>query len=333
MSYLVTLTPSNHQFSVDPNETILDAALRQDISLPYGCQSGACGACLCILTTGEVSYPSGKTTALEGEAENACLACQGVPKSDLELHIEEIKTDDLIEVQNLPCKIIEKTLLCHDVIKIVLKLPDEKSLVFRAGQYLNFILDDQRKRAFSIANAPHNDDFIELHIRHVDGGSFTDKAFNELKEKDIMRIEAPLGQFTFDSDSPNPVIMVAGGTGFAPLKAMIEHAIHIGQTKPIILYCGVRAQRDLYMQETLENWQKDYPNIQCISVLSEPDDDWKGRTGFVHQAVVADYPNLSIFDIYMAGPPVMCQSAKKAFLEAGLNTDKLYSDPFEFADD
>lgn len=329
----MTLSPSGHQFEVNSEETILEAALRQNIGLPYGCQGGACGACSTTLKIGEVKYMDGIPSALEGADKDTCLTCQATLVTDIELIVKETASEDVIEIQNLPCKIAEKNKLCHDVMQMKLKLPDDKRLPFKAGQYLNIILDDKRKRAFSIANAPHNDDLIELHIRHVDGGSFTDHVFNDLNEKDILRIEAPLGAFMFQDNSPNPIIMVAGGTGFAPLKAMIEHAIYTEVKVPIVLYWGVRTSKDLYQSEIAQQWAKEQDNIQFIPVLSEPDADWTGRKGFVHQAVLEDYPNLSIFDIYMAGPPVMCQSAKPAFIKAQLNETHLYCDPFEFAND
>jgi len=333
VSYTVTLSPSGEQFKVNQQETVLDAALRQNIGLPYGCQGGACGACAATLKTGQVQYENGEPSALAGAGDNACLTCQATLTEDIALTVKTASSDEVIEIQNLPCKVIEKTLLCHDVVKITLKLPDDKRLPFKAGQYLNIILEDKRTRAFSIANAPHNDELIELHIRHVEGGSFTDVVFNDLNEKDILRIEAPFGSFMFQDDSANPVIMVAGGTGFAPLKAMVEHLIYTDIKNPVLFYWGVRSKRDLYHLELAEQWAAEHDNIQFMAVLSEPDNDWQGRKGFVHEAVLKDYPNLSIFDIYMAGPPIMCQSAKKAFLAADLTESNLFSDPFEYSND
>jgi CDP-4-dehydro-6-deoxyglucose reductase len=214
-----------------------------------------------------------------------------------------------------------------------LKLPDNQRLQFMAGQYLNFILSDGRERAFSIANAPHDDKLIELHIRHIDGGEFTDYVFGKLKDKAILRIRGPLGTFFLREDSDRPLIFVAGGTGFAPIKGQIEHAIHIGDKRPMQLYWGVRSERDLYQGAMVKQWADEYKNISFIPVLSEPDEAWNGRTGFVHEAVIEDNPDMSPYDVYMAGPPVMVNAGKDVFIQAGLSTDHMFSDSFDFAGD
>jgi CDP-4-dehydro-6-deoxyglucose reductase len=213
---------------------------------------------------------------------------------------------------------------------MLLKVPDEQRVQFMAGQYLNVILSDGRKRAFSIANAPHDDAFIELHVRHIDGGEFTDFVFSEMQEKSILRIEVPLGCFTLREESDRPMIFVAGGTGFAPVKGIIEHALHIGDQRPIKLYWGVRAERDLYLNGLALKWQQEHEQIAYIPVLSEPDDDWSGRSGWVHDAVLQDNPEMSGFDVYMAGPPPMINAAKDGFAAAGLDLAHLYSDAFEY---
>ena len=211
-----------------------------------------------------------------------------------------------------------------------LKLPDNQRLQFMAGQYLNFLLSDGRERAFSIANAPHDDELIELHIRHVEGGEFTDYVFDRMQDKAILRIRGPLGTFVLREDSDRPVIFMAGGTGFAPIKGQIEHAIYIGDKRPMQLYWGVRSRRDLYQAELARQWADENDNISFIPVLSEPDADWSGRSGFVHEAVLADHPDMSGFDVYMAGPPVMVNAGRDAFIQAGLSTDHMFSDSFDF---
>lgn len=333
MGFSININDGQHVFEVNDDEAILDAALREDIGLPYGCRNGACGNCISTLKAGEVGYPEGKTRALEGAPENSCLTCQARPKSDVSLAVKVVETASEIEVRTLPCRVHKHEALAHDVMAIWLKLPEGQRLQFMAGQYLNFVLSDGRERAFSIANAPHDDEFIELHIRHVDGGEFTDYVFDKLQDKAIMRIRGPLGTFFLREDSERPVVFVAGGTGFAPIKGQIEHALHIGDKRPMHLYWGVRSKRDLYQAELVKQWASENDNIHFVPVLSEPDEDWGGRSGFVHEAVVADHPDMSGFDVYMAGPPVMVDAGKNAFIEAGLSTDYMFSDSFDFAND
>ena len=202
-----------------------------------------------------------------------------------------------------------------------------------AGQYLDFLLADGKHRAFSIANAPHDDEFIELHIRHVDGGLFTDWVFSQMKEKALLRIEAPLGTFTLDEASERPMIFVAGGTGFAPIKGQIEHAFQAGLERPAELYWGVRSKRDLYLADLPARWAGERENFSFVPVLSEPDEDWTGRVGWVHEAVLADHDDLPEHDIYMAGPPPMIEAARAAFRKAGVPDEQMYYDSFEYAGD
>jgi CDP-4-dehydro-6-deoxyglucose reductase len=333
MSFLVRTQPGGHQFAVEPGETLLEAALRQRIGLPYGCRNGQCGSCTAHLLEGRVAYPSGKTEALEGQAPDACLTCQAVPGSDLTLRVAEVQGVAEIEVRTLPCRVIHKEQLNHDVVRLRLKLPENQRLQFFAGQYLDFILRDGRRRAFSIANAPHDDAFIELHVRRVPGGGFTDYIFDNLQEKAILRIQAPLGTFFLREDSERPVLFMGGGTGFAPIKGMIEHAFHVGIGRPMALYWGARSRRDLYLPELPEQWARRHPGFRYTPVLSEPDADWQGRTGYVHEAVLEDHPDLSGFDVYMSGPPVMVESGRKAFEAAGLSMEHMFSDAFEYAAD
>jgi CDP-4-dehydro-6-deoxyglucose reductase len=331
MSYRVTLNPSGHQLDVESGEAVLAAALRQNIGLPYGCRNGQCGSCAARLLSGEVTYPEGQPEGLEGQPAGTCLTCKAVPASDLELAVREAETAAEIEPRIFPVRVHRIDHLAHDVIRLFLKLPDSQRMQFLAGQYLDFLLSDGKRRAFSIANAPHDDELIELHIRHVDGGTFTDWAFTQMREKAILRIHGPLGTFTLDEDSPRPMIFVGGGTGFAPLKSQIEHAFHRGLGRPMELYWGVRSRRDLYLPELPRTWAAAQANFRFVPVLSEPDADWDGRTGWVHDAALADHPDLAAYDVYMAGPPPMIVAARDAFTAAGLPVEHLFYDSFEYA--
>ncbi len=332
MAFSVTISSSGHQFEAEENETILDAAIRQNIGLPYGCRNGRCGSCIADLVSGDVLY-HGTPPALEDMGDDKCLPCQGIAASDLILAVREAESVGDIEVKLLPCRVHAIDHLAHDVIRLLLKLPDSQRLQFRAGQYLDFLLADGRRRAFSIANAPHDDEFIELHIRHVDGGEFTDWVFGQMEEKAILRVQAPLGSFTLDEQSRRPMIFMGGGTGFAPLKGQIEQAFEAGIERPMVLYWGVRAARDLYLGELPRRWAEEHANFRFVPVLSEPDADWRGRSGWVHEAVLEDIPDLSGYDLYMAGPPVMVSAARTAFAAAGMPDGQMHYDSFEYAAD
>jgi CDP-4-dehydro-6-deoxyglucose reductase len=333
MPFNVHVQPSGHQFEVGPGETVLAAALRHNVGLPYGCRDGKCGSCAAQLLAGAVDYPEGTPPAMEGAATGVCICCQAVPRSDLRLQAREVDRVAELEVRILPCRVVQIDHLAHDVVRLYLKLPEQQRLQFLAGQYLEFLLADGRARAFSIANAPHDDALIELHLRHVPGGRFTDHVFSQMKAKAILRIRAPLGTFVLREDSPRPMLFVAGGTGFAPIKGMIEHAFHVGIDRPLHLYWGVRGERDIYLPDQPRQWAAEHPGFRFTAVLSEPDEGWQGRRGLVHAALLEDYPDLSGFDVYVAGPPVMIEAARAGSTAAGLPLERLYSDAFEYAKD
>ncbi len=337
MSFKVHVDPSGHEFTVEDRESVLSAALRHGHTLPYGCRNGACGSCKGRVTAGKVHYPSGKRTALADEdaAQGYALFCQAEPLTDLTIQVQEIRMASEVSIKRLPCRAVKIERLAHDVIRLYLKFPEAERLQFLAGQYIEFLLKDGRRRAFSIANPPHDDEFVELHIRHVEEGEFTDYIFNKMKEKTILRVEGPRGTFFLREDSDRPILLMGGGTGFAPLKGMLEHAFYTGIERPMHLYWGVRSRRDLYLADLPRAWAQKYPHFRYTPVLSEPrpEDHWEGRTGWVHEALLADYPDLSGYEVYMSGPPPMIDAAKPRFAAAGLAEDALCSDAFDFAED
>jgi len=334
MTFKITLEATGHIFNAEENEFILDAALRQGINFPYGCRSGSCGTCLGQVVSGKVEYPEGlPLTVMDHEHKKGkAVFCVSVAKSDLVLDVKEIESSAEIEIKTLPARVASLRKLANDVMEMSLTLPANERLAFRAGQYIEFILRDRSRRAFSIANSPSNDETIELHLRYIKGGTFTEHVFNEMKEKAILRFEGPFGSFQISESSNRPLILIAGGTGFAPIKAMVEQLIEEGDTRPIQFYWGARAKVDLYRNDLPEKWAFQHEHINYVPVLSEPDDNWQGRTGFVHAAVVEDFAGLSGFDVYMAGPPPMVDAAKKSFSKLGLPKDCLFSDSFEFAE-
>jgi CDP-4-dehydro-6-deoxyglucose reductase len=336
MLYHITIQPSGHEFQVAANESVLDAALREKGSvLPYGCRNGTCGSCMGTILSGEVAYPDGRPPGLS-ESEQAggkVLLCQARPRSDLVIEAREVKTGGDIAVRMLPCRVEQRELLAPDVMRLFLKLPNNERLQFLAGQYVDILLADGRRRGFSLANPPHADELLELHVRHVPGGVFTDYVFDKMKDKALLRFQGPLGTFFLREDSSRPIILMGGGTGFAPLKGMLEHVFHIELDRPLHLYWGARAKVDLYLDELPRRWAAEHPNFRYTPVLSEPrlEDGWLGRTGWVHEAVAADYPDLSSYDVYMSGPPPMIEVAKPAFAARGLPVEQLFYDSFEFS--
>ncbi|OOG25047.1 CDP-6-deoxy-delta-3,4-glucoseen reductase [Thioalkalivibrio denitrificans] len=335
MSFRITLQPSGHEFTAEDDETVLEAGLRQGFALPYGCRNGACGSCLGRLLNGEVDYGPERPPALSEahEADGKALFCQAVAMTDLEIEVREIGAARDILVKTLPCRVVKLERLNHDVMEMHLKLPATERLQFLAGQYIDILLRDGRHRSYSLANAPHRDEFLELHVRRVPGGAFSGQVFGDMKEKALLRLEGPLGTFFLREDSPRPILLMAGGTGFAPLKAMLEHAFETGLARPMHLFWGVRALRDLYMDALPREWAAEHDHFRYTPVLSEPlpDDAWKGETGYVHEALLRAYPDLSGQDVYMAGPPPMIQAARAAFMAAGLPEDQLFHDSFDYA--
>lgn len=334
MAYTVELTPSTKKFTVDEGENILDAALRQGVNLSYGCRSGACRACEAKLEQGSVEYPDAGMQNSEKNNLDAgeVLLCQASACSDLILAAEEIHSSKEIEIRSFPCRVEKINKLNHDVIQLFLKLPESERMQFFAGQYIDFILKDGRKRSFSLANPPHNDELLELHVRHVDGGEFTGHVFNNMHEKDLLRLEGPLGSFFLREESERPIIFIAGGTGFAPIKGVIEHAIAEGMKRPMHLYWGARGQADLYMHALAQGWAEAHANISYTPVLSDAAEDgqWQGRKGFVHEAVAEDYTDLSAYEVYACGPPPMINAGREAFAKQGLDLDYYYCDSFDY---
>jgi CDP-4-dehydro-6-deoxyglucose reductase len=324
----VTVQPSGHAFEVQEGESVLTAALRQDLVLPYGCRNGACGSCKGRILEGRVDYGVYQQKALtdEEKAQGKALFCQARPLTDLVVEARTIGAAKDIQVRMLPCRVQKLERLADDVMVIYLRLPANERLQFLAGQYIEFLLKDGSRRSFSMGNAPHDDELIQLHVRHVAGGQFTDHVFGKMKERDILRFEGPLGTFFLREDSQKPIVFVASGTGFAPIKSVIEHALHKNIARPMVLYWGGRRPKDLYMDALARQWP-----IKYVPVISEalPEDRWTGRTGFVHRAVMEDFPDLSAHQVYACGVPVMVDAAKRDFTQqCQLPEDEFYADSF-----
>jgi CDP-4-dehydro-6-deoxyglucose reductase, E3 len=329
----VTVQPSGHAFEVQEGESVLTAALRQGVMLPYGCKNGACGSCKGKIVSGSVDYGHYHARVLT-EAERAhgkALFCQAKPLGELVIECRTIGAAKDIAVRLLPCRVQKLDKVTDDVMIVQLKLPANERLQFLAGQYIDFLLKGGERRSFSMANAPHADELIELHIRQVAGGSFTDHVFGKMKERDILRLEGPLGSFFLREESAKPIVFVASGTGFAPIKSIIESAFHRKVTRPMVLYWGARRPKDLYLNPLPQKWALEHPQFRYIPVISEarPEDQWSGRSGFVHRAVMEDLPDLSGHQVYACGVPIMVDSARKDFIaQCQLPEDEFYADSF-----
>jgi len=335
MSYTITLLPSGHAFQAKSSQTIVEAAIDAGVHLPYGCRNGACGACKGKVVAGKVHLEEYQSSVIsEDEIKNGMtLFCRAIALENLTIEIKELAITNNIRPKIFPVRVESLEELTHDVMLMKLKLPSTDKLQFVAGQYLEFLLKDGRRRAFSIASPSYESSLLEIHLRLIPGGEFTEYVFKEMKEKSILRVEGPFGNFFLREDSTKPIIFVAGGTGFAPIKGMIEESIEKNMTRPIKLYRGARVLEDLYMDALCKKWANEFKHIEYIPVLSESlkENVWQGRTGLVHEAVLEDFVNLNDYQLYCCGAPQMVEVAHKAFIARGLSEDEFYSDAFTFA--
>jgi CDP-4-dehydro-6-deoxyglucose reductase len=344
MTFTLTVQPSGRSFTAAPDETILSAGIRAGIGLPYGCKDGACGSCKCKKLEGSVTHRAHQSKALSDEEEAAgyLLTCCAVAQSDVVIESRQVTQAGAFPVRKMPVRVAALERLSHDVIGLRLQLPANDVVQFHAGQFIEFILQGGLRRSYSMANAPHtlmqpvpggttSAPMIELHIRHMPGGKFTDMVFGTMKLKDILRIEGPYGSFYLREDSAKPVILLASGTGFAPVKALIEHLQFKGITRPVTLYWGGRRPEDLYMDAWVRAQAAVMPSLTYVPVVSNalPEDAWTGRTGFVHQAVLEDFPDLSGHQVYACGAPIVVDSARADYTAlAGLPEDEFFADSF-----
>ncbi len=353
MSFKINVRPSGHEFEVLGDETILAAALRTGVGLPYGCKNGACGTCKATAVAGrwhQGVHSAGALSAAEAAA-GKLLVCCSKPLSDVVIEARELSGFGDIPIRKMPCRVAKIERPTDDVAIVSLQLPANERLQYRAGQYLEFILKDNVRRSYSIATAPHADQQIALHVRHMPGGRFTDSLFGgagpNVKERDILRFEGPLGTFFLREENAQPIVLLASGTGFAPIKAIAEHIFHQRSLRPgevderagqsqspppaLRLYWGCRARRDLYLHELAQRWAEEQPDFSYVPVLSDAlaEDGWSGRTGLVHRAVMADLPDLSGHQVYACGVPIMVDSARRDFVQqCGLPEERFYADAF-----
>lgn len=333
----VQLAGSAKSFDVAAGETVLAAARRAGLALPYSCLSGSCGSCKAQVIDGTVAYPYNPPEALSDSerAAGQALLCQAVPATNLTLAIREVEAIAGIPIRQLAVKVAAKHRLCEDVMELKLLPARREAFNYLPGQYLDILLPEGKRRAFSIANAPSHGDTLDLHIRRVSGGGFTQFVFDELRLGQVLRIEAPLGTFVPREGGDRPIVLMAGGTGFAPIKAIVEHLLDGRTQRALHIYWGARHVSDLYLEELCRGWQASHPNVRYTPVLSEANalERNQYRSGPVHEAVLKDFPDLSRFDVYMSGPPPMIEAGRRAFVSANLPEDRLYYDSFDYAPD
>ena len=333
--FQITIQPSARVFTASADESLLAAAMRAGIGLPYGCKDGACGSCKCKKISGTVSHGPHQTKALNADDEENgfVLTCCGVAHSDVVLESRQVTEEGAFPIKKMPSRVSLMEKKSDDVMRVMLQLPANDKFAYHAGQYVEFLLRDGVRRSYSMANAPHTQaeaPGLELHIRHMPGGKFTDQVFGTLKEKDILRIEGPYGSFFLREESKKPIVLLASGTGFAPIKAILERMQFKNITRPATLYWGGRRPADLYMDDWVKAQLANMPHLRYVPVVSNalPQDGWTGRTGFVHQAVLQDLPDLSLYQVYACGAPIVVDSARADYARAGLPEEEFFADSF-----
>jgi CDP-4-dehydro-6-deoxyglucose reductase, E3 len=338
-SVRVRLSKSDRSFDVVSGESVLEAALRAGLNLPHSCKGGNCGACRARLIEGAVAYPNGRPLGLSQaeEGDGFVLLCQARARGDLLIETLEAVSAEEISIKRLPCRVVRAALLSHDVMQVHLKLPAAERFDFKPGQYVDIMLSKGRRRSFSIASPPNRSRALELHVRRAPGGEFTERLFagGEV-ERALLTLEGPLGHF-FYRETPDalrtPMLLVGGGTGLAPLMSIMRHVVDNGLEREMVLYWGVRSQRDLYAHTALEELVRRAPHLRYVPVLSEPAAGWNGLSGYVHEAVLRAAEPLGHREIYASGPPAMIEAVRREFPKHGADSARLYFDSFDYAPD
>jgi CDP-4-dehydro-6-deoxyglucose reductase, E3 len=349
----VNLNNASRSFSVEPQQSLLDAALNASLNLPHSCKGGNCGSCRARLLEGQIHYPNGPPLGISAAevADGLILLCQARALTDLCLETFDMQRADEAVVKRLPCRIERAVPLSHDVMQLYLRLPAAEDFHFEPGQYVDIMLPGGRRRSFSIASPPHDSRPLELHVRRVAGGEFTEKLFHEETKNSLLSIEGPLGQFVY-RESHSPMLLIGGGTGLAPLMSILRHVLEKGMDRDLWLYWGVRSENDLYAHQALQEFAARFapnssaqqaadtgqaprhaPRFRYTPVLSEASPEWRGRTGWVHEAPRVDIEHFEPYEVYAAGPPVMISAVRREFEARGVAPTRIFFDSFDYAPD
>jgi CDP-4-dehydro-6-deoxyglucose reductase len=328
----VRVLPSGREFQARGDEPVLGAALRQHLNLPHSCKGGSCGTCRVRLLSGRIAYPHGRPVGIsaEEEAEGHVLICQGRALEDLVIETREIRHVTDVEIKSLPSRVERMRLLAPDVMGLWLRLPAIESFTWQCGQYVDVMLPDERRRSFSLANPPHDSALLELHVRRAPGGAFSEQVFTTLKEGALLRIEGPLGQFIY-RPGERPLLLIGGGTGYAPLKAMIRQVLETEMQRHVTLFWGARTTADLYEDAWLRDLDGKQGRFRYTAVLSDQPATPPHESGLVHEAVIRRVAGLAGFDIYAAGPPAMIDAVRATLPLQGADPGRIYFDSFEYA--
>jgi NAD(P)H-flavin reductase/ferredoxin len=326
MTYDVRVAGTEIVFPCEPDEAVLDAAERAGFVIPYSCRKGVCSTCQGGLTAGTADVRG--RGGIEGPAEDVLL-CRTRPRSDLQIAPHRIARREPQVRRTLTAKVHKIIYQADDVAVLALRFPTGVRVKFRAGQYLTVTLPDGDTRNYSMANPPHRNDGVLLHVRRVPGGRFSGEILDGLAKGDTLQVELPFGEFCIDAQSQRPVLLVVTGTGFAPVRSIVEDQIRRGADRPMHLYWGARKEADLYQADVATTWAATHGWFSFTPVLSDPEAGWTGRTGHVHRAVLADVPDLRGHDVYACGNPAMTAAVHDEFAHiGGLPPDRCFSDAF-----
>lgn len=325
MAFQVSVEGTAYRFPCEPTESVLDATQRAGFEVPFSCRKGVCGTCKGRVVQGEVRAFAGDALGAAERAEGYALFCNARPRSDLVIAPRSIAKADPFARKTVTTRVFRLQRLADDVMLVHLRFPAGIRVKFKAGQHLNLLLDNGERRDFSMANPPRESDGAQLHIRHVPGGAFTTYVFEQLKRGDTLKCEVPFGDFILQ-ESEKPILFVAGSTGFAPIRAMIEDMFIKGIKRDMTLYWGARTRGGLY-SDLPARWAREHAQFKYVPVISDQPEPGI-RHNLVHKAVLQDHPRLDRFQAYVCGVPVMTQAAKTEFLAAGLPPGEFFADAF-----
>lgn len=326
-SFVVRLLPNGGSFTCADNQSVLDAAVAAGYWLPHSCRAGTCNSCHLKLVEGDVGYKQADELG-DPIPAGQCRTCMAVPQTDLVLEAPTVPKDPGQRVMKTGAKVVDVARPTHDVAVVRLQVPVAAGFAFKAGQYADVLMKDGARRSYSMGNTPNDEGIIEWHIRRVEGGRFSTHVYDKLQPGALLRIEGPFGSFMLQHTDA-PVVLLASGTGYAPIAALLKtHGDELAR-RGAVLYWGGRVMADLYGVDTVDSWERQYPGVRIVPVLSEAGPEWTGRCGYVHAAVLEDIPDLSGYEVYACGNPLMVDAARNSFTaQGGLSPDQFYADAF-----